>query len=88
MTPSLFYVQTLFHFTLFIFLKKNYYLYITFKHYNTKPKKQISKREYYYTRKARMMILVLLYMSLICSIIKLIFFSFPFLSKNKGIITL
>ena len=35
------------------------YLYITFKHYNTKPKKQINKKEYYCTHKAHVISLVI-----------------------------
>ena len=48
-------------------LKKNIYIYIymviyisllRITKYNTKPKKQINKKEYYYTHKARMMSLI------------------------------
>ena len=47
---------------LILYKKKitNVYLYITFKHYNTKLKKQINKKEHYCTRKIRMVNLVLL----------------------------
>ena len=38
--------------------KKNGDLYTTFKHYNTKRKKQINKKEQYCTRKARVMSLI------------------------------
>ena len=42
----------------FFFKNANNYLYITFKHYNIKPKIQINKKEYYCMHKARVMGLV------------------------------
>ena len=60
----------------YVFLKKknekkkknnnNNYFYITFKHYNIKPKKQINKKEHYCTHKVHAMNLVLLIRRLSC----------------------
>ena len=46
--------------------QNNNYFYITFKHYNIKPKKQINKKEHYCTHKVRAMNLVLLIRGFSC----------------------